>query len=217
MKQMPLVLSLVIVLSACGAPAAVQTQPPTLMPVPTSTEKIPAPVPTETVPAAPTLTEAMPAMKLPAPSFDSRTYINEQFGFAIDYPIGWTVEAGPLEHSILAKFMSSADLAKMDDLPAGETRVFVEASPHMPWNDLEHSIDVYRKTWSSSPGYKILEEEQLVLEQGLPAVQFTVQMPDKIMVFLFTDFKDAALKLSGEGDLDLVKEIVQRVRPISVK
>ena len=54
-----------------------------------------------------------------------------------------------------------------------------------------------------------------MLELGLPAVRFTVQTPEANMVFLVTALEDQYLVLSGEGDLELVKEIVQRVRPIS--
>jgi hypothetical protein len=60
-----------------------------------------------------------------------------------------------------------------------------------------------------------VEEESLVLELGLPAVLFTVQTPEAQTVFLIAARKDQYLVLSGEGDLDLVKEIVGRVRPIS--
>ncbi|MGB8983661.1 MAG: hypothetical protein WCC12_17460, partial [Anaerolineales bacterium] len=66
--------------------------------------------------------------------------------------------------------------------------------------------------------FTILAEEPLTLELGLPGVQFTVQTPDGLTaVFLLAALGDQYLTLSGEGDLELVQEIVQRLRPISVK
>jgi hypothetical protein len=79
------------------------------------------------------------------------------------------------------------------------------------WREYEWKTD-----WEAS-GFTILEEEEFVLEQGLPAVQFTIQTPDGTAVFLLATLVDRYLMLSGEGDLELVKEIVQRIRPISVK
>ncbi len=64
-------------------------------------------------------------------------------------------------------------------------------------------------------GFTILEEQELTLELGLPAVLFTVQTPDTQVVYLVTALKDQYLVISGEGNLDLVKQIVERLRPIS--
>jgi hypothetical protein len=46
-------------------------------------------------------------------------------------------------------------------------------------------------------------------------VQLTLQPPDAQAVFLLIALGDQYLELAGEGDLELVKQIVQRVRPIS--
>jgi hypothetical protein len=42
-----------------------------------------------------------------------------------------------------------------------------------------------------------------------------MQTPEANVEFLLTALEDQYLVLSGEGDLELVREIVQRVRPIS--
>jgi hypothetical protein len=49
----------------------------------------------------------------------------------------------------------------------------------------------------------------------LPAVRFHVQAPDANLIFLMAAIGDQYLVLSGEGDLELVNEIVGRLRPIS--
>jgi hypothetical protein len=47
-------------------------------------------------------------------------------------------------------------------------------------------------------------------------VKFTLQTPEANAVFLIAALEEQYLVLSGEGDLELVKEIVQRARPVSV-
>jgi hypothetical protein len=193
-------------LAACAAPATTTLPTPveTQLPVmPTNTEPVPAP------------TEAAPAGKLPAASFESQVYLNETVGFALDYPVGWTVQeqaVGPRGAQV--QFLSSPEIAGMATLPEGATRVSATVYEWDPKNDLPAYVAQRKTAWEAS-GFTILEEEQLVLEQGLPAVQFTLQTPEATAVFLIAALGDQYLVLSGEGDLGLVKEIVQRLRPIS--
>jgi hypothetical protein len=208
MKRIFEILSLMILLPACMVP-------------PTST--MPAPVET-TLPAVPANTEAVPAQtdagsnpKLPVPSFESETYINETVGFALDYPAGWTVnEAVTGVRGTQMQFLSSPELADLETLPAGATRVSATVYQWDPKNDLAVFVANQKTAWNAS-GFAILEEEQLVLELGLPAMQFAVQTPETNVIFLITAIGDQYLILSGEGNLELVNEIVQRVRPISVR
>lgn len=196
----------VMLLATCSAPNAVLTQVQTDVPsLPTNTEPAPAP------------TEAAPNPKLPAASFESQPYINEEAGFALDYPTGWTVNevvVGPRGTQV--QFLSSPELAEMAELPEGATRVNATLYQWDPKNDLAAFATNQKTAWEAS-GFTILEEEQLVLELGLPAVRFNVQTPETNVVFLVTTLEGQYLVLSGEGNLDLVNEIVQRVRPISVQ
>ena len=209
MKRILLVLPLaMILLSACAAPS-VETLPaltePEVTALPSNTEAILMP------------TDEVPGMKLPAPSFESQTYIDEKFGFAFDYPLGWTVSEPMFsERATQVQFLSSPDLVNAATLPAGATRVSATVYNWDPKNDLAAAAAQWKTAWEAS-SFTILEEEELVLELGLPAVQFTVQTPDATVIHLLTTLGDRYLMLSGEGDLDLVNEIVQRIRPISVK
>ncbi len=197
MKRILLVLPLVMILvSACGAPLA------TSLPAPAATD-------------APT--DEIPGMKLPAPSFEAQTYIDERLGFALDYPAGWTVIEAPIgERGAQTQFLSSPDLANVETLPEGATRVSATIYQWDPKNDLNAYVASLKTAWEAS-GFTVLAEEPLVLELGLPAVLFTIQTPDTTVVYLVTALQDQYLVFSGTGDLELVKEIVQRVRPISVK
>ncbi len=203
-----IVFALVLWLATCKAP-----EPKTITPTDTAKPtEIPA---TETVlPPAPT-EAAAPEGKLPAAPFDAQVYVNEGAGFALDIPAAWTINetvVGPRGTQIL--FISKPELADAATMPEGETRVAATIYQWDPKNDLNAYLAHWKTTWESS-GFTILDERPLMLELGLPAVQFTVQSPDTETVFLVTALKDQYLVISGEGDLDLVKQIEQRLRPIS--
>ena len=194
----------VMLLATCSAPGTtpipVQTDVPAL---PANTEPVPTP------------TGAAPNPKLPAASFESQTYINEEAGFALDYPAGWTVnEVVVGERGTQVQFLSSPEIAELATLPEGGTRVNAMIYQWDPKNDLAAFLANQKTAWNAS-GFTVLEEQPLVLELGLPAVRFTMQTPEASVVFLITALKDQYLVLSGEGDLGLVQEIVQRVRLIS--
>jgi hypothetical protein len=196
-------------LSACMAPPANSPPVETGTPVTTSPTEILA-----TEPAA-VPTGAIPSGKLPAASFESLTYINETAGFALDYPSGWTVIEGEVgSRGSQVQFLSSPDLASLSVLPEGATRLSAAVYQWDPKNDLAAFIANQKTAWDAS-GFAILEEKPLTLELGLAATQFTIQTPEVTVVYLITAIGGQYLVLSGEGNLELVKEIVQRVRPIS--
>lgn len=200
----------VILLATCSAPE--------LAPLPVETEMPALPTaslqPTDT--GLPTMqTKSAVGSKLPAPSFDSETYINESAGFALEYPAGWTVNEAVIgSRGTQIRFLSSSEIAEMATLPEGETRVSATLYQWDPKNDLVAFIANQKNAWEAS-GFTILEEEQVVLELGLSAVRFTLQSPEADVVLLLAALDDRYLVLSGEGDLDLAKEIIQRVRPVS--
>jgi hypothetical protein len=197
---------LIFVLATCRAPEPGSPVPTAL---PTQTE-IPA---TMTAPA-PTDT-AVPQGKLPAAPFDAQVYINEEAGFALDYPTGWTVTEtviGPRGTQI--QFLSRPDLAEAATIPEGETRISATIYQWDPKNDLAAYLQHTEEAWTGS-GFTILDEQDLTMEQGLPARLYTVQTPDAQVVYLVTALKDQYLVIAGEGNLDLVKQIVERLRPIS--
>jgi hypothetical protein len=199
---------LVLWLSTCQAQGQ-ETRAPTETTVPTA---IPA---TETtVPPTPT-EEPVSAGKLPAPPFDAQTYINEEAGFALDYPTNWTVSETVLgSRANQIQFLSSADLAEALTIPADQARISAVLYQWDPRNDLDAYVEQRKTAWDAS-GSTILEEQELTLELGLPAVLFTIQAPDSQVVVLIAALRDQYLVISGEGDLDLAKQIMERVRPIS--
>jgi hypothetical protein len=212
MKRVTLVvLILVLWLASCRTPE------PTVAPAtsaPESVESSGMPVP-GTEPAA-TEMVVVPQGKIPAASFDAQTYLDEATGFALDYPVGWTVTQSTVgDRGSQTVLLSKPEIADLADIPAGETRVTVAVNQWDPKNDLTAYVDTREAAWDAS-GFTIVEEEELVLDLGLAAKQFLIQTPDgKQTLFLFAAVDDQYLSLSGEGDLQLVKEIALRLRPIS--
>ncbi len=205
MNRITLILSFMLLTAACAP--AVTSRPADSVPIPgTATdEPIASAVPTD-APANP---------KLPAASFQSETYVNEVIGFALDYPAGWTVNESIVgDRGSQIQFLSSPEIAESAVMPEGESRVTAVLYDWDPKNDLPAYIAHWKTAWDSS-GFTVVEELPLVLDLGVNAVQFTIKTPDSSAVVLVTALGDRYMVLSGEGDLELAKEIVQRLRPIS--
>ena len=195
-----------LVLSACSSPQPEELAPTAL---PTQPE-IPA-----TATPLPLTETSIPEGKLPAAPFDAQVYINEEAGFALDYPTGWTVNEMVVgSRGTQIQFLSRPDLAEAASIPEGETRLSATLYLWDPKNDLAAYVQHMKEAWSAS-GFTILDEQQMTLEQGLPAELFTVQTPDAQTLFLVTALQDKYLVIGGEGNLDLAMQIVERLRPIS--
>ena len=204
MHRISLFFTLVVMVAACT---------PAVTLAPEDSIAVPPTIDQPTATSQPTEPPANP--KLPATSFESETYINEEFGFALDYPAGWAVSESVLgDRGSQVQFVSSPELAEAGVLPEGASRVTAVIYNWDPKNDLPAYIANWKTAWESS-GFTITEEVPLVLDLGLNAVQFMIKTPDSSAVVLITALGDRYLVLSGEGNLELAKEIVGRLRPIS--
>ena len=204
MKSITTILTLIMLATACV---------PAVRSIPADNTIVPLVTNEPAITSTPT-TDAPVNPKLLAASFEAETYINEEFGFALDYPAGWTVNESITDDRPQIQFLSSPEIAESGDLPEGASRVIVVIYDWEPKNDLPAFIANWKTAWESS-GFTIVEEQPLVLDLGLNAVQFTIKTPDSSAVVLITTLGDKYMILSGEGDLELAKEIVQRLRPIS--
>lgn len=213
-----IVFVLVLWLATCSAPEPNMPAPVDAFPTPTNipaTETTIPPTPTEDVVLMDTPASEPGQGKLPAAPFDSQSYINEAGGFALDVPSGWTINEtviGPRGTQI--QFLSSPELAEAASIPADQTRVTAVIYQWDPRNDLAAYVQQRKTAWEAS-GFSILEEQQRTLELGLSAVELRVQSPDSEVVYLIAALNDQYLVLSGEGNLELAKQIMERVRPIS--
>lgn len=201
-----IVFVLVLWLATCGPKPEAPADAPPAQPVIPATETAVPPTPTEA---------SAPEGKLPAPPFPAKLYVSKTGGFALDYPDGWTVNETVVgERGTQIQFLSSPDLAQAATVPAGSTRVTAVIYHWDPKNDLAAYVTQRKAAWEAS-GFSILEEQPLTLELGLPAVLFTVRTPEADVAYLVAALPDQYLVVSGEGDLELAKTILQRVRPIS--
>lgn len=198
MKRMFMIFTVVVsLLVACVPTASVETEAP--------------------VPTSPTLEVALePQGKMAAPSFESQLYVDEANGFMLDYPVGWTVKqtmAG--ERGSQSVLLSAPEVADLETLPPGATRISVTLNQWDPKNDLAAFVESRKTAWSAS-GFTILSEERLTLDLGLDAVRFTIQTTDSLTaLFQFSVVDDQYLTLSGEGDLTLAAEIMNYLRPLN--
>jgi hypothetical protein len=171
--------------------------------------------PYKTLTPASTPTAAPLAGKIPAPSFDAQTYINDKVGFAMEYPTQWTVDESILgERASQVKFFSAPEIADLPELPEGATRISAVVYQWDPKNDLDAYLATRKQAWENS-GFTIQEENNLVLDGGLNAVQVLVDNSSSKVIFLVMALGDQYLVISGEGDLALVKEILHTVRAVS--
>jgi len=203
-KTIFIVTLLMLTLSACASPA---TEIPVTEATSVSAE--------DNAPAQEVVvTEAPMQGKLPAPSFESQTYIDEAVGFALEYPASWTVkETMTGERGGQSVLLSSPDIIDLETVPAGETRVAITVYQWDPKNDLAAFAVSRKAAWDAS-GFTILSEEPVTLDLGLAAVKITVQTPEGVTVpFLFAAIGDQYLSISGEGDLALVDEMMRYLRP----
>ena len=204
-KSISIIILLALGLAACAAPA---TQPPTV-------EATSVPIDSNMPVPETAATEMIVEGKIAAPSFESQTYINEAVGFALEYPVDWTVnETVDGDRGEQTVFLSSPDIADLAALPSGETRVTITVNQWDPKNDLGAFVESRKAAWAAS-GFTILSEEPVTLDLGLAASKITIQTPDGIITsFLFTAIGDQYVSISGEGDLALVDEIMRYLRPV---
>ena len=212
MKRITLTLFiLALSLAACATPA----KPSPVSEATATSMESSLPVPSVSV------TEAVieqPQGKIAAPSFESQTYINGAVGFAIEYPSLWTVQETKLgERGSQVLLLSTPEIADLQTLPAGATRITILINQWDPKNDLASFVESRKTAWSAS-GFTILDQEPITLDLGLDAVRFTVQTSDGItLLFQFAAVADQYISISGEGDLALVQEIMRYLRPISAQ
>lgn len=208
MKKTLITLTVLVLSLAACAPAVVQTSSPEETSVPVENQ-----MPVLGVDVTEMVVE--PQGKLPAPSFESQLFLDEVNGFAFEYPVGWTVTHTAIgDRGSQSVLLSVAQANEDGSLPAGATRIAVTINQWDPKNDLAAFVETRKVAWDSS-GFTILDEEPLTLELGLGAVRLTTQTPDGLTTaWLIAAIGDQYLTLSGEGDLDLAREIMLRLRPI---
>jgi len=210
MKGLPFVyLAFVLLATACSSPSTPN------QPEPASPEPV---VPTEVIATSePTSAPILTDTPVPAPAFESTTYRDETAGFEFDYPASWKIDGGETQSRGSYVQFYSWDWQPgqpIDPLPEGGTVLTVTNQLWDPKNDLEAFINQRKLAWEAS-GISIQSEERLNLAGDRPAAQFIVKGVDGAQAyFLITTNGENYLVFSGNGDLGLLAEISQTLRPI---
>jgi hypothetical protein len=198
-----------LTVSACS-PGLAPNQPEQASPVPVVQAE-------ETVFNEPTTIPLPSETPVPAPAFEAATYRDEVAGFEFDYPVGWAFDGGEAQSRGSYVQFYSWDWQPgqpVDPLPEGGTILTVTNQLWDPKNDIEAFVNQRKLAWEAS-GISILSEERLTLADGRPAAQFVIKaLDDTQAYFLLTTNGENYLVFSGNGDLDVLANISQTVRPI---
>ena len=196
----------VFMLAAC-APATAKSATDQVIESPTNTA-VPASLPTATL---------LPEPKKAQHSFTAATYKDEINGFEVDYPSDWTL----VPNTQIGSRASAAQLfspgSTAEKLLDGGTRMGITVYQWDPKNELAAYI-AHRKTAWESGGSTIIAETSGDLADGRKQMSFTVQGPDKRQAFfLVTTVGASYLEIAGDGNLTLIEEIAQTIRPLNFK
>ena len=221
MKHLIVLLLAMTLLSACKGAAdpaevvlapVIETQPPAGGgPVndPSAAE------PTAVTPSATQAPEPEPTHAAP----ESALYRDEQAGFELDYPLGWMLEASTevgargSQGTLTSWQHIPGDI--VTDRPGGSTLIALTVYQWDPKNDLTAYITQRKTAWEAS-GFIIVSEESVTLSGLQPAQLFVIETPEKFRSFvLFTNVGEDYLQISGDGDLDLVRQVALTLRVYS--
>jgi len=195
-----------LLLAACS-PTTVNVTPTVPAAISTDTP-VPAPLPTDT--PIPTVT---PEPVTPAPAFAAATYRDENAGFELDYPADWTLDPTSQIGVRGAQALLLSPGTTLETLAEGGSRLAIMTYLWDPKNDLTAYVAQRMTAWEAS-GFAITAEAAWTLTDGRPVQSFTVQTPGQPpALFLLTTIGEDYLQLSGEGDLALIEEIFQTLRP----
>lgn len=148
-----------------------------------------------------------------APSFDSTTYRDENAGFALDYPIDWTLDPSSVVGVRGAQALLLSPGSSAETVVDGGTRLSITTYLWDPKHDLDAWVAQRRTAWDAS-GFTLLREEEWTLTDGRPAKLFVIQAPDSESITLLTTVGEDYLQVTGEGDLALAEAVLRTVRPL---
>ena len=214
MKRWVYLMALALMVSGCGAPAAVDEGDR----VGTIVAETLAAAPTGTLPpsatTAPPEETVVPPTAEPAPN-QARTYADPELGFAFDYPEGWAVayQEGQSRGSF---FQFAREGFQVDPdaggLPPEEILMQVSLLNWEPSRDLEAYLDVRRTAWDSS-GSTVISEETWIWHDGIPGVSFVLEGVDGVQSLIaVTTIGDLYLTFSGPARFEEVDAAARSLR-----
>ncbi len=191
------VLALVLILTACT-----QVDTPTAAP----TELIP----TETMTVA-TEESAEEELATEEPERFPQVYTDEAAGIQFSYPEGWTLSDEQVVGERASQIALLSPGSTLEMTADGGARIVLVTYQWDPKNDLSAYITQRITAWEAS-GFSIQSEKSVDLGNGQTLVLFDIKTAEQTQVlFAFTNSGEDYLQLSGDGDLDLCREILETV------
>ncbi|HEX7587006.1 MAG TPA: hypothetical protein VF478_01705, partial [Anaerolineae bacterium] len=150
-------------------------------------------------------------------SFAATTYKDETRGFQVDYPASWTLAPKTQIGSRGAAAQPFSPGSTAEKLLPGGTRMGITVYQWDPKGDLA-AYATHRATAWESGGSSIISRTSGDLVDGRKQMSFTVQGPDKMQAFfLLTTVGEQYLEIAGDGNLALIEEIAQTMRPLNAQ
>jgi len=124
------------------------------------------------------------------------TYINEEVGFALDYPASWYEYSVSADYAILQSFDSAMRQASQFGWQDGDVKVDISVQPARGATSLKAYLDGNR-----SPDANILSEEWLLLANGVPGVIRQVSSSMGQNIYFMTMVGEVIVTVAVYGDL----------------
>ncbi len=194
-KMITIIVLSLTVLTACGQVNNVQsTATPTIIPELQFTETV------ETATTAPVMFPML--------------YEDENAAIQFSYPEGWTL----IPEQVIGDRGSQAALlsagSSLEKLADGGSRIVMTTFKWDPKNDLSAFATQRKTAWEAS-GFTVLSEETVKLGDSRDLMIYKVETVEKNQVlFAFTNSDGDYLQISGEGDLELCREIFDSIQSI---
>jgi len=144
----------------------------------------------------------------PVFSFNAAEFVDEDAGVKLYHPADWTV----LPREQVGDRGSQAALlspgSTLEQVTEGGSRITLVLYKWDPKNDLTAFVAQRELAWEAS-GFEFNRQENFLLEDGREVVWFQVMVGDDSKVlFAFTTAGEDYLQVAGEGDLELIEEIL---------
>lgn len=150
----------------------------------------------------------------PVLSFEGVEYVDEQAGVKLFHPIDWSVSPRELigERGSQAVLLSSG--SNLEQVAENGARITLVLYKWDPKNDLAAFIAQRELAWEAS-GFEFSRQESFQLEDGREVEIFSVNVIEGgEVIFAFTTAGEDYLQIAGEGDLDLVREMINSLQSV---
>lgn len=141
-------------------------------------------------------------------------YQDEAANIQLSYPEGWALEPAQVigDRGSQAALLSPG--SSLESVAEGGSRIVLTTYQWDPKNDLSAFVAQRKTAWEAS-GFKLLSEESFKLADDRSLVILVVETVEKTHVlFAFTNSGENYLQISGEGDLQVCREIVDTIQPV---